>query len=148
MDKRHRSGIQFLSSPEAAWDLSCSVQLVLFLRCYDYYHILFVCGVLPKQFMRHVYEHELRKAQVHLEGNLLSVQPSLWWNINSTGISIFLHMLSTSLREDKVTSVCLDLQNWIPPAKGAKFRTPPTFREEIKVPDSASLATNQTTTDV
>ena len=98
--------------------------------------------------MRHVYEHELRKAQVHLEGNLLSVQPSLWWNINSTGISIFLHVFSTNLREDKVTSVCHDLQNWIPPAKGAKFRTPPTSREEIKLPDSANLATNQTTTDV
>ena len=148
MDKRHRSGIQFLSSPKAARDLSCSVQLVLFLRCYDYYHIPFVCGVLPKQFMRHVYEHELRKAQVHLERNLLSVQPSLWWNINSTGISIFLHVFSTNLREDKVTSLCHDLQNWIPPAKKAKFRTPPTSREEIKLPDSANLATNQTTTDV
>ena len=148
MDKRHRSRIQFLPSPEAAWHLSCSVQLVLFLRCYDYYHIPFVCGVLPKQFMRHVYEHELRKAQVHLERNLLSVQPSLWWNINSTGISISLHVLSTNLREDKVTSVCHDLQNWIPPAKGAKFRTPPTSREEIRLPDSANPATNQTTADV
>ena len=145
MDKRHLSRIQFLSSPEAAWDLSCSVQLVLFLRFYDFFHIPFVCGVLPKQFMRHVYDHELRKAQVHLEGNLLSVQPSLWWNINSTGISIFLH---ENLREDKVTSVCHDLQNWIPPAKKAKLRTPPTSREEIKLPDSANLATNQTTTDV
>ena len=148
MDKRHLSRIQFLSSPEAAWDLSCSVQLVLFLRFYDFFHIPFVCGVLPKQFMRHVYEHELRKAQVHLERNLLSVQPSLGWNINSTGISIFLHVFSTNLREDKVTSVCHDLQNWIPPAKGAKFRTPPTSREEIRLPDSANPATNQTATDV
>ena len=95
--------------------------------------------------MRHVYDHELRKAQVHLKGNLLSVQPSLWWNINSTGISIFLHV---NLREDKVTSVCHDLQNWIPPATEAKFRTPPTSREEIRLPDSANPATNQTTTDV
>ena len=44
------------------------------------------------------------------EGNVLSVQLSLLWNIDARGISILLHVLSATLWKDKVTSVCHDLQ--------------------------------------
>ena len=57
----------------------------------DCYRITFDCGLLPKQFMRHVYEHEPWRTRD--EG----IQLSMMWNIETRGISILLHVVSATL---------------------------------------------------